>query len=218
MKREREIWNFIVLLAEYCELDFYFKDEDSNFEELPWFIQVDLKKLESALIAISGNRYNVETQEGKKVIIDHFQTGFGYGCNKITQEQICQLKALLGNDHLFDKLDINVTTISDFYYKLFEAEKSGYKYIVSFKPFCCVYGMPTESEIIEAFKWNEIDQIIAEKNLTFIKCLKILLGERYERSFTRDELIKKFNYPTTNNDEVRKAKQEYFNENKSWFY
>lgn len=209
MKREREEWDFIVLLAEYYELDSYFEDEDSTFDDLPWFIQIDLKKLKSALIAITGKMYNVETPEGKKEIADDFQTGFGYGSNQIKPEQICQLKALFGNDHLFDKLDIDTTTIGDFYYKFFKAYKAGYKYMVSFETFCSVHGIEPEYTIIDAFKWNEIDPIIAEKNLTFFKGMKILLGERFERSFTLEELINNYNYPSTSNDEVRKAKDEY---------
>lgn len=218
MKREREIWNFNVLLAEYYELDFYFEDEDSNFDDYPWFIQVDLKKLESACNAILGKRYNVETQDGKKEIGKDFQTGFGVGKKRVSQKQLCQLKAHLGNEQFFDKLDIDSTTVCDFYYKLFMAYKAGYKYIVSFEPFCCVYGKSTEYKIIDAFKWNEIDQIIAEANLTFFKCMKILLEKRIEQSFTRMELINGFDYPTTSNDEVMKAKREYFEslDNETW--
>ena len=218
MKREREIWNFIVLLAEYYELDFYFEDENSNFDDYPWFIQVDLKKLESASNAIIGKRYNIETQDGKKEIVEDFQTGFGVGYKTVSQKQICQLKALLGNEQLFDKLDIDSTTVCDFYYNLFKAEKAGYKYIVSFKPICCVHREPTEYKIIDAFKWNEIDQIIAEASLTFLKCMKILLEKRIERSFTREELINGFDYPTTSNDEVIKARREYFEslDNEIW--
>ena len=210
MKCEREIWNFIVLLAEYYELDFYFEDEDSSFDDYPWFIQVDLKKLESACNAIIGKRYNVETQDGKKEIVEDFQTGFGVGNKRVSQKQLCKLKALLGNEQLFDKLDIDSTTVCDFYYKLFKAEKAGYKYIVSFEAFCCVDRKSMEYKIIEAFKWNEIDQIIAEANLTFLKCMKILLGKRIKRNFTREELINGFDYPTTSNDEVCKARREYF--------
>ena len=48
--------------------------------------------------------------------------------------------------------------------------------------------------------------------------MEILLGKRIERSFTREELINGFDYPTTRNDEVMKARNEFFEslDNEIW--
>lgn len=208
MKREHEQWNFSTLLFEYFELGFYF-ERDYLWDDLPWFVQVDLKKVESVLNAITGRYYQIDTPEGKKQIEHDFYHGFGRELERCTDEQIAQLRNLFKNNRLFDKLKSEKPIIDYFYYEMYVSYKAAYQYLTSLEHYCQA-GITPEYEIIDAFKWREIDSLIIEKSEVLLRGMLILLGEDIESNFSIDELIANYAYPAVSNSQVLEAKKKFF--------
>lgn len=208
MKRERTQWNFSTLLFEYFELEFYF-ESDYLWDDLPWFVQVDLRKVESALKAITGRHYQIDTLAGKEEIMYDFYHGFGRGAQPCTEDQIKWLRELFKNNRLFNNLKGEKPIIDEFYYEIYISYKAGYQYITSFEHYYHAVITP-EYEIIDAFKWREIDSLIIEKSEVLLKGMIILLGKNFEKIFSTGELIANYAYPAVCNSQVLDAKKKYF--------
>lgn len=207
MKFDRTEWDFHALILEYCELGFYFKSNET-WDSFPWCTQVELKKVCAALNAISGDNFVVETIDGKKEIEDAFYHGFGLGSSLYTEKQAEQLNELMKCPELFKYLGrMHLPFVGDFYDELYLAYEAGHKYITRFDFLNIeIKNNDPAFKIINDFKFQEQDQFIYRMNRIIVKAMIILLGKKFERTFTTAELIEKYNYPDVEHQEIEKAK------------
>lgn len=209
MKFERTKWNFQAVLWEFLELKFYF-ESDKSWDYYPWFTQIEIKKLVSALNAITDGNYIAETIEGRKDILESFRYGFGHSRTLYSERQMTQLKTILGCDDLFKEVGkIELPYVGEFYEELYRAFEAAHKYITRFDFIPMEVKNDTVFRIVEGFKYEKQDKFIYNKNLLVCKAIIILLGKKFNRTFTTVELIEKHNYPDIPHDEIEKAKTAF---------
>lgn len=193
MMDDHKVWKFNTLIDEYFAEWIYF-GKTVAFNELPWSVQIEIKRLTSALNAFTNATYNAETIEGKQEIREAFEMGFNLQNKTCQDEQLQQLQALFSDgSELFSEFDER-PRIADFYRHLFFVYQASYDYVTVFN------DMPDDKYsdefiIVNAFKLKNINTHIVEKCRTIYRAIKVPLGDMCEKSFTTSELIERYGYP-----------------------
>lgn len=211
MVRERKRWTFPILLYEYLELDCFF-ERDTPFKELEWFNQVEMKKVASVYNAFTGLHCDVESGNGMEAIRYAFETGFGRADIVCSNEQIIRICELLNHSDIREQIIMEGPTIGILYSQSLEAIKAEYNYYTAYNWFKTLYSYDERSrgfEIVDEYMYQRICKPVAKLSNNFYKAIEILLGKEFERTFTIEELIDKYDYPTVNHEELNNARIDY---------
>lgn len=201
-------WSFGELIAEYMAHGIFF-ERDCALKDLPWSLQIEVKRIVSVLNAFTGGNYEADSKDGKIKIKDAFSEGFHLRNNLCTNEQLVELRELFPViDDMFDEFDDDPPRICDFFRYLFAVYQAIYNYVTVFDDLHL--NMYTDEFLVyDTFKRKKINTHMVEQGKTIYKAFKILLGDIIAQKISISELIEKYGYPA----ETDKQLEEY---DKKW--
>lgn len=199
-----EQWTFAKLLTEYMAHDIFF-ERDCALKELPWSLQIEVKRIVAVLNAFTGGNYEAESKDGKRKINEAFSEGFQFSDNRCSVEQLSQLRELFPViEDMFDEFEVyeeGRPRICEFYRHLFALYHASYKYVTAFDDLR--KNMYTDAFLVfDAFKRKKINTYIIDQVKTIYKAFKILLGEMLSQKYSTPELVDKYGYPHETDEQL----------------
>ena len=184
------------LFYSFFEIDYVF-DGGKNFDELSWGTQIETLRLIAALRAFTDKEYDISNLEP---IASAFYSCFGVGYEDLDNNDIEELKQFFpGVEQRLDTCKNNCLRKENFYRPLFRIIGAGYEYLTMFNGVLCA---DKGFIAIDRYKSLNIDRFICEQNYQLIQAMKVVLGGNFRKTFTIQQLIENYGYPSVTDEEL----------------